>query len=411
LDRECYVVRRNTCLVRMAKCGLFFILASAAGKAISEDAVPIRIGESELYTGVTASYFTDDNALRRNVDKIKASGWLLSPYATLKADQRTVDLSVSYIGEYKSSSEDSTDYANHRLLGAASAEFSRRSRGSLTASISRTHEDLGDGFTRFNPEAFDTTIIDRTSLEVRHIFGVSGARGNINSALRFRALGYSNNSQLTSGRDQRTIRPSVALSFRVAGSTRAFFGVNVADIDFDDNRRDRQETTGFLGLNWNEEEKSGGSLIVGSTQASFDSGDREDKSTLSYTGSLWYLPLPYSRFELTLKQSFEDDGSSITADGTEVDDLTVKNEVQIDWRHQWSTRVSHVAGLDYESFDVECPANNESTTSASLKGNLKVRRWLSMGLGVVNRSRKSKCDELSLDYDQVTVLFSVTATL
>jgi hypothetical protein len=235
LEGENSVVRRNTCIARAAQGGLFLVLASAATMANAQDSVPIRIGETELYTGLTLSYFTDDNAFRRNVDEIKASGWILSPEATLKADQRTTELSVSYRGEYKFSSENQTEYNDHRLLGVATAEFSRRSRGRLEALIAQGHEELGEGLTRFNPEAFETTIIDRTALEARHTFGVSGARGNIISGLQFRSREYANNSQLTLGRDRRTIKPSIALSLRVAGNTRMFFGVSFMDVDFDDN--------------------------------------------------------------------------------------------------------------------------------------------------------------------------------
>jgi len=395
---------------------LLVLPGMASTNALAQDALAVKIGETRLFPSVALSYFSNDNALSQGNDPISTTGVRLAPSFSWEADQRTVRLQASYAGNFQQSSSGRTDFDDHGLSATAAAELSRRSRVSLGLSINRRHQGLGQGLTRFDPEAFDNvTVYNAVSVSAAHTYGARAARGNIETGIEYRTRSYTSNTQLLDGLDYQAISPYAEFSLRIAGNTRALFSLNLDAFSFDRSSRDRLQITGAVGVLWNEDEKTGGSFRVGSTRAKFEDDDRDDKSTLAIEGALWYLPVPYSRLELEFERTFEDDDGLVSETGELIDDIAIANEIALTWRHQWSSKVSHRASFRNRALDVECPADNQNTSVARFAGNIDVRRWLQFNAGVQHRRRDSDCDaentNVSLDFEQFEYFIGLRATL
>jgi len=119
-----------------------------------------------------------------------------------------------------------------------------------------------------------------------------------------------------------------------------------------------------------------------------------------------------SRFTLRLDREIDNDSANpSTSDAVSV----IRDRVALNWRHEWSSRVSHVAGLALDNLNRACPSADESTTSARYEINVNIRRWLTIGANgqVTNRS-SDECPnsaEPSLDFERQIIGAHIRATL
>ena len=99
-------------------CGLLAVVSISASLQLANaqpTANSIRLGDTSLTPSVTLTYFTDDNALRRDTDTTDNTGFILSPSVEWGADFRTINLSAEYQGDFQVSDEDATDFTDHAL--------------------------------------------------------------------------------------------------------------------------------------------------------------------------------------------------------------------------------------------------------------------------------------------------------
>jgi len=93
----------------------------------------------------------------------------------------------------------------------------------------------------------------------------------------------------------------------------------------------------------------------------------------------------------------------------------VTDRVAVNWNYNWSSRLSHRATASLSAINVDCPSRGSRTTDVGLELNLKVRRWLSVGLrgSSVNRvlDECSAVADDDLDYEQTNAGVYLRATL
>jgi hypothetical protein len=378
---------------------------------IAQDGVPVRVGDSEVFPSLGIQYFSNGNVFLSDDenDEQTSTGVVLEPELLWRSGLRGNQLFTRYRGNFQSSSVSAADFNDHEFRLGGKVDFSRRSSLDGDVTLARLHQPLGLGFTRRDPENLNATRFTSNTIRLRHRFGATNARGNLDSTLRLRWIDFRNNRSLTDGSDRFIFEPSVRFSVRIAGSTRGFVGLNVTEVEFDDSERDRLETQVNLGVLWNEAEKTGGSVALGATLSDPEVG--EDRTELSIDASVWYLPRTYSRFEFSVDRSFDED-LSIAEDGSvEVD---IETDIKVDWTYDWSSSVSHNLALSRQDNDSECPGSGYTNDSATFELNYRVRRWIELGVGVNGASREARCEgtgQVRNNYDSRIIFLGVRATL
>ena len=96
--------------------------------AQNADAQSVKIGEADLTPAVRITYVRDSNAFLTSNNEVDATGVIVSPEATLRADRRLLSIVLGYRGAFGLYSEDALDYNDHALTAAVNTELSSRHR-------------------------------------------------------------------------------------------------------------------------------------------------------------------------------------------------------------------------------------------------------------------------------------------
>ena len=373
---------------------------------------PVQIGESSLFPSAEVRFLSNSNAFLTPDNEIDASAVALSPRLEWLAQRRLLDISLVYEGDYASYSEENLDFDDHLLNFSANAELGARQRVKGSLEVSREHEVLGTLITR-GVAGENTEQVELTNLEAQLSFqyGARSARGNIEVGLRLASENFTNQENLTDGRDFTEIAPFGVFSYRLSSDSRLTLEAEINDLSYDEEVRDRTDVTALVGISLGENRKTSGTARIGYTQAGFDQNGRGDENAAVADVSLTWRPKDFSRFDLTLRREFDN------SDATAAQDITVGDLVRLDWVHNWSTRFRTEAFVSRVARDRECPDLGTATTSAGLEAGFSVRRWLVLGAGVSAASRTSDdCpvpdpNDEGLDFDRGLGNIFLRATL
>jgi len=395
------------------------VVAASPLNAQEVDGLSLKLGETDLYPEVRIDYFQNSNGFLTPDDETSVTGVTVSPSVRWVADRRLAVLRASYEGEYEQTSETALDFADHLLEFEALGDFSKRFRGASDISFRRLHEELGRGLTRgIGDNADDQVEINDLRAEASVTYGAQDARGNIELGVFVQDRGPINldeiNPAADTGRAEFTLlRPFGIFSLRVSPDTRALLEIRFDDFDIKDRvegaSNDRSQIGVLGGLRFSTTGKLGGSIRLGSTRITY-ADDRDDATEFIAEGALFYLPVAYSRFDLRLTREVDD----ISGVSTGLQAESIRDELRLNWRHDWSERVFHRAFAGIEAFTRECPAIDDSTTTAAFELNLNVRRWLEIGAGVTADSRVGDTcdvDDVDLDYTRQIIGAHIRATL
>lgn len=371
-----------------------------------------NIGESRLFPGVSLTFLSNDNALRRSEGQIDNSGFVISPTIKWTADRRLLGLSAFYEGHFASFDQEATDFADHLVATSFNADFSSRSRLSGDASIEFTHNPLGTDFTRFVPEFLDQTEIRDIRLNARHRYGGKNAKANILTSISILDREFLNNELLTEGASFSRVTPSVGLSSRITGKTRAEIRLRGNSTDFKEEfRQDRAELGVLGGLTFEASEKSGGSVFLGATRASFD-GASEGQAEFLAIVDAFLSPSRLSRIDLSVRRDFFDGAGANNDAGNQA----VITRFDARWNYRWSDRLTHNLDLEIDNLSRNCPAESEVEAGFAFSVNLSIRRWLVAGLKIEQNQRDSgdcpnQAQGVNLDFEQRQLSLTLTGSL
>jgi len=372
-----------------------------------DEAASIKIGESNLIPSVRFEYLQTDNAFLNDSDQsgseqTEATAFVIKPRADWTADRRLLSLTGTYEGEYASYSEETLNYADHSLQAAVNAELSTRQRFLARFGFRFDHQPLGTSFTRgiSDSDAEQVEFID-TELTGSYNYGAQNARGNFILGLGFLARAYQNREDLTAGSDYISIRPFGQFSLRLSADTRAIATLRFSNTTFDNSVRDRNDVSLLAGLRFAATGKSGGEFQLGTSQSIFSQSNRDDEISFIAEAELFYEPSVFSRFELSAKRELDNDAGS-PLDLSSV--LTITDTANLNWRHEWSSRLFHVANLSYELENGDCPDRNSLATAAGgIELNLVIRRWLQVGASFSGRARDTTiCETVEANIGDVS---------
>lgn len=403
---------------RLVGCGLLALSAQpvAYGQSNFEpgDALSYKVGETDLYPSVRIDFLSNSNAYVTAEDPVTATDITLSPEVFWVADRRLLTLVGSYQGRYNTSSEDSLNFADHRLGLEADAELTARRRLSGELLIDFGHEPLGQNLTRGQASAGDdlVTFTDfRANGEFR--YGANQARGNIAAGLELGNFDYNSRSEITSGRGYSVFEPYAEFSLRVSGDTRFVTRLSYATLSFEDSRRDRSDLSLLGGFNFAATGKTGGGFRVGVLQSQNKQGITADETVFIYQADLFWEPTSFSRFDFNARREIDNQGSSLVAVDSEA---SVKDTANITWTHSWSSRVSSRARVTSVNLNGTCPERDETQLTGLLEFDVQIRRWFSVGVTGSSTTRDvTSCDvedtDVDLDFERSRVGAYIRATL
>ncbi len=403
----------RSCVAALVLSGL---LSAQSALAQQANEIPIKIGETNLFPSLRLDYTQSDNAFLQSTDTVETTGFLIKPSARWVADRRLLSLVARYDGEYGVYSESALDYADHEFNARATAEYTSRKRIDGGGRIKFSHQPLGTNFTRgvvANSTLDQVEFID-VNLDGSFTYGAKKARGNLEFGLKFDYRSYQNNAELTSGSDFANFTPYGVFSLRISEDTRALAELRLTSVSFGASARDRTDLSLLGGMSFAATGKSGGAFRVGSLISNFAASNRDDTTTFVAEADLFYEPASFSRFDLTAQRAIKNDsGSPLSTD----DALSIGTDIRLKWTHNWSSRVYHVANLNYSTEERDCPNIDIEGTVAGLEMNFVIRRWLEAGVSFnANARATSECataenSETDTDYDRQVMGVHIRATL
>ena len=356
------------------------LLGSGILNAVAQDA-GVRIGETRLTPSVVFEVGASDNAFRQSEDEeVDEQFVIISPELKWRANKGLTEVQASYQGAFKAGDLEETEFTDSSISGEISTEFSKRSRIEADARLAFGHLDLGsDIFTRTDPLAFDQVEFFSQRAAVTYTFGARQARGQIIGRFLLDNLDYTNNDSVTANSGRLILSPSIEFSFRASADTRVFLSVGIDELIRTEGGNDRTSIDAVVGSRWDITGRTGGFAEIGVGRSSLDGGN--DTTELTLEAGLFFEPRSFSRFDIAVERGFFDDGSGDFADAV------INNELSVTWRHDYSSRVFHIADLSYQNVERTCPALDDETAEFRLEVGVQIRRWISLGLGGEIESR------------------------
>lgn len=405
---------------------LISILASTASFAQSrpsdlrdryanDEPLSFKLGETDLFPSVRIDYLQNDNAFLQQDNVTTASDITISPAIRWVADRRLLTLRGSYIGDYNVSSEEALNFADHRLALNADAEFTSRKRFAGEVSLEFGHEPLGQNLTRGFVDANDELVVfSDFEAQGEYTYGAKGAKGNVSGGLLVQNFGYHSRNDVTSGRGFTLFEPFAEFSYRLGGDTRLLSQIRYGTFRFEDSRRDRDDLSLLAGMQFAATGKSGGEFRLGIVQSQRKLSGAENQTEFVVRGKLFWEPTSFSRFELDVRRTLDNTGSSLVSTGALIG---VEDLVTLRWNHEWSSRVSHLAYLRSANITRGCPDLDDGSLTGGLELNVQINRWLSVGLNGDSTTRDipgcpgTENADPNLDYERTRVGAHVRATL
>lgn len=377
---------------------------------------PVRLGDSELFPSLRLDYLYDDNVGLRADDQVDGSSVLISPRLDFVADSRQATLRASYLGGFSQGSEDSLDFADHRLGLDVDVAFGSRQRAALNAYASRRHQEFGTELTRGLADQFTAPVeFNQTALDASYTYGAEDARANVVAGFRAADISYVSLPQLTAGRDYTRIGPYAQFAYRLGGSTRAILQASFESFDFDADFNDRTELGFGAGLRFAATGRLRGGFLLGVTNASFDDPGIDDDSAFTANADLVYALSTLSTLRLDVTREF--DNITPTRVGTN-ERQSLRTTGRLGWNRQWSERFQTNAFAQLIDVSRACPDLPTTTVSGGIEADLSVRRWLQVGASAALASRSSddcggdgQFDVDTLEYDQALYGVHVRVTL
>lgn len=380
-------------------------------KAQNFEGQPFRLGDTELIPEIRLDYVTVDNTFRTADDPTESTGFLVSPSVMWKADRRLLELSATYRGQYASYSESILNFTDHELELRVSAAPGSRHRTFAEFNFSQEHEDIGTGQTLFNTGVDDQIVETGVSLQLGYAFGAASAKGNVGGGFLVGSTSYNDVGTLTDGDDNSVVRPYAFFSYRLSPDTRLRTEIRAANRDYDADNRDRSELTYLVGLDLAATDRTGGTLLVGVTDADYDQAGISSTNQVVANINLYYKPRSTSRFDIRFNRDLDTVDDDPDGSGESIVDTA-----RLRWRQEWTRRFSTTLNLERVQRDRECPNVDTTTDTLGLEFGVNIRRWLSVGAGVGTDHRSADaCDPTEepgiRDYDRTTIGVHLTATL
>ncbi len=418
----------------MVASALFFIATRA-------DAVPARayqLGDGgSVAPHLRLEVGVDDNPLRANGGSRQSSFLILEPSVDYIVQRRNNSLTIAYEGNFVRFFEsycrdqigvngveqvgdcqngspefDNASYQDQEISALGRLEISRRFRANLELSQSLETQPLGTGLSS-NPQTLLSLVepdsFDVASARLEFAYGAEQARGELRFGVSFRDKEF-NNDSANPGRNaalenlnEHSTSPDARILYRIGNTTQVFLGIGSSEVRGGNSPRDISRQ--FFGFEFAATSITSGSVRITNETEDFLNNNRRDLRFTGWEVELEWKPRRFSTVTVS--------GGRETQRGLFGDNIALRTDIDIDWRHFWKERFSTRLGLNFarnEDIDEFSSQTLNSTaddrlTGYSFEANYNLRRWLDVGGFIRFDSR----DGRGVDRDFDRTLIGVTA--
>ncbi|MDO6462225.1 outer membrane beta-barrel protein [Granulosicoccaceae sp. 1_MG-2023] len=378
-----------------------FSVVFLAGFVVRAAADGIAVGNSRLVPSLSVEWFDSSNVFPAEPQHTDSTGFLVSPNVSLEGGTGDTEFALGYEGNYAEFDDaEEADYDDHRFYANGDVIFSSRSRLSLSGFVHDSHVLYGEPLSDELLSDDEPITYQQAGIEIAHTYGAAQARGNLRTEVVWDSRDYDNYPALTDGLSYSSVTPAVTLLYSVSSDTRALVGVSYQMLDYDgDSTADSGTSSVFTGAEWDATGKTGGSAKVGVGSRNFDSDSRDDETTMTIAATAYWLPLSYSRLDLSLYRNFAVDTVS----------TTVATVAALNWRHDWTPRLRSFTTLKRADYSSDDESDERTLDTARLRLGVGLTRWLSL-TGEVAKEWSDSPNEL-LDFERDWLAFGVELEL
>lgn len=398
------------------KCVICLAVIISPFEAIAQDTGgAINVGQTNLVPSLRIEFESTDNTFRTENDGIDGSRVIIRPELRWSAERRLLQLNAVYRGAFTANTDVAPSFSNHSLTFSGNAAINSKNRSRASLSIASDSNDIGTGVLSNATESDPNEVAEITNIEfsASHTYGATAARGNLSAGLELQSRDFRNQATFTEGRNLIRVSPFLQFSYRVSSDTRLIAGGEIANLAFDDDSRDRLDSTIFTGFDFSPSSKLSGQFRIGATQSSFDDSTRSDQSSLFLESDLNYEPRNFATLYLSLRRELDNSRGDITST-----DNAISTNIEAGWDHVWSSRITSSAAIDIDIFEADCPEPSDTVTTPSFEIEYALRRWISFGLSASQEQRNvSNCTNLAAnnaaleDYERVSFGAFIRGTL
>lgn len=305
--------------------------------------------------------------------------------------------------EYHSSPQD--NYVDHYIGTNTHTEFTSRNRLDVDLKYLNSHymrgyflgrDLLGPSSTGQEPDQYHLY-----GANARYRYGRQEAKGNIELQTNVDDYTFDNNRENMARQDRTRFGLTPGFYYRMLPKT--VLQINAENIwtfhkDTEAAAFDNIKQRFLVGGSWQYSQQLQTTARVGYLHQTFENSAFNGFDDATWDLNLRWSPLNYSRLNFSLAR----DATPSIASAN----IRKSDRYQIDWTHDWSSRLSTQVTSSYENAHNLAIHRQDDYKSFGLDVNYGVRRWLGIGINYTYRGLQS--GNQSLDFDQNTVLFYVT---
>lgn len=343
----------------------------------------------------------DDNVFRTRRDTRSDFFWSLGPSIDLTGRLRKHALRLAYEGDYASYFDLRTeDFYDHRIIGEAELDPSRKVNMNLLGQVWWGHDDRGGLGSRIA----GSRELDRWRehrLEGELVLGREITRAQIIPSVQYSALRYLNNDQ--SIRDFDRYDYHVRARWRFTPTLWGVVETGLSTIDHVDpaNALDRDEIGLLAGIGWEATAKTSGEIKVGVLTRDFHAPGRGAAQSFNWDARVDWAPKPYSKVTAYTRRDSQESGAGGL--GTFLADT-----YGIRWRHGFTERLDFETGAEFVRARFE-DGREDDLLDLDLGLVYELTRRLDVAGTYRFRTRRSSLGEL--DYDDHVIMLELRATL
>jgi len=373
----------------------------ASGHALAVQPASIEAGIFDVTPSLSLDTKYDDNITQTlDADKIHSVVTVIAPGVQAVADNGEQRYTLGYQllgGSYASSHVD--DYADNRFNAGFDWSLNHRNKLELSAEYFDGHEDRGSN--DFSDGSAAPDELTEETLAATYTYGNESSKGRLVANIQNFDREYTNNRDLTEGRDRKDLKVSATFYWRVAGKTDLLVEASKTDIDyvndpasvangFDTLDSDLKKL--LVGVTWEATAKTSGTVKVGQATKSFDDADRQEASNTSWEANVQWAPKTYSVLAFnTARRADESSG-----DGNYID----AEDYGVSWSHEWGNKITSNAyySITDEDYADDASGRQDDLTNYGVRVDYEMRRWLSLGLSASYSDRDS--NDASNNYER-----------
>ncbi|HTN30876.1 MAG TPA: outer membrane beta-barrel protein [Pseudomonas sp.] len=358
------------------------------------DPQAVDIQGLKFYPSLAVGERYDDNYRELPDDAPTSRITTVEPRLRLVAEDRNSAYRLSYSGSQKTyHDDDDASHLDHRLRLESILEFTARHRLNLEAAYNRLEQTASTAVPGENDE-YSLRTFGST-----YRFGAETARNNLELAARHERLRFHDDSLANASEERDANRVGLTWFHRIGG-TRALLETRYEEFDYvrPDSPLNSHNLALLTGAVWEASARTSGRIRAGYQRKEYDDDSRDGLESPMWEVGLDWKPRTYSTFSLTTRQAYDegDDGA----------DAIKHTRSRLDWRHEWSSRISSTVTLGAARLRYQGLEREDDLSSAGLTLTYQPRRWLELALGYSHWDNDSTEDRERFKRN----LYSLTAT-